>query len=233
MYSVENYIVIFQAAFKEWDEIKALVDDGLLKRSTLEKAIVKVGSYDTGELSYDQFKGVLDAVEETIDASSLSIDEEEFADEEEESNSQPTISVGQRSKVLAIKDEEEVPNTLIDDLADDDSENEEEMLLEMREIFNELCGEKGQNLPVVKFLEWDEMQSLLESGAITADNLATCIEKIGIVVDNKGRANQDLTFEMFSDLVSIIEHYIDNDKLVDSQGSFFLLIFNSSLNITN
>lgn len=223
MYLVENYIVIFQAAFKEWDEIKALIDDGLLKRSTLEKAIVKVGSYDSGEMNYDQFKGVLDAVEENVDASSLSIDEEEFNDEERGSNIQPTIPVGQRSKVLAIKDEEEVSNTLIDDLADDDSENEEEMLLEMREIFNELRGAKEQNLPVVKFLEWDEMQSLLESGAITADNLATCIEKVGIVVDNKGRANQDLNFEMFSDLVSIIEDYIDKDKLVDSQGIFVFL----------
>ena len=183
---------------------------------------MKVGSYDSGEMTYDQFKGVLDAVEENIDASSLSIDDEEFNDESEGSNSQPTIPVGQRSKVLAIEDDEESSNTLIDDLAD-----EEESELEMRQLYDELCGAEEQNLSVVKFLDWGEVKSLLESGALTADNLASCIEKIGIVVDKRGRANQDLTYEMFSDLVSMMEYYIDSDKIMEPKGLFFLPFFPS------
>jgi len=171
-------------------------------------------------MSYEQFKGVLDIVEKNVDAASLSYDEED------EDNSK-VIPVGQRSKVLSIDDEYD--GTSSDKNSDEEDEtDEEEFLEEMHEIFDEL-REKDKNLPLVNFLQWNEMQMLLETKALTADNLANCIEKVGVVVDKSGRANQDLTFQMFSDLVSIIEEYIDKDKLVDIKGTF--CFFNLFLNL--
>ena len=43
-------------------------------------------------------------------------------------------------------------------------------------IYDEL-REKDKQLSVVKFVKWDNVQELLESEALTADNLALCLEK--------------------------------------------------------
>jgi len=97
----------------------------------------------------------------------------------------------------------------------DDDELDEETA---REIFDELRGKKAK-LSVVDFLQWGDIQDLLESGALSSDNLANCIEKVGVVVDKSGRANQDLDFQTFSDLIALIDNYIDDSKIV-SDGMY-------------
>jgi hypothetical protein len=42
--------VLTVEALKDWDEINEMIEGGSLKRSTLEKALVKVGSLASGEV---------------------------------------------------------------------------------------------------------------------------------------------------------------------------------------
>ena len=66
----ENSLLSVQA-FKEWEDMASLIDNGSIKRSTLEKAIVKVGAYDNGEMSYEQCVALIERRMKSIDASQL------------------------------------------------------------------------------------------------------------------------------------------------------------------
>ena len=66
------------------------------------------------------------------------------------------------------------------------------------------------------FLEWEDIQELLQSNALSSDSLATCIENAGIIVDDAralDNSNAELTFEMFYDLIQLIDTVIDHSKL--------------------
>lgn len=174
--------------FKEWEETKDLVDSGALKRSTLEKAIVKVGAYESGEMTLEQFVSLVDIIQGSIDESALSLDEEDG--DEDPSSRIPTSKQGKVMKVGASEQQDEDE----DAGADIDWENEEDATEmsdeeEARMVFDELRGSRDV-LPLVEFLKWEDVQELLECGALSKDNLATAIENAGLTVD-KG----DLSFE--------------------------------------
>ena len=72
-----------------------------------------------------------------------------------------------------------------EDYEDDISEEEA-----TREIYNTLLPKGATTLPLVEFIRWQDVQELLETGALTKDDLASAIEKTGTTVENG-----DLTFE--------------------------------------
>lgn len=87
-----------------------------------------------------------------------------------------------------------------------------------REVFNELLEKANQNniknkqntkgfkntaggsgssklttLPLVEFIQWEDVQELLETGSLSKDDLASAIERTGVTVESG-----DLTFETVS-----------------------------------
>ena len=85
-----------------------------------------------------------------------------------------------------------------EELAESDVSEEEAT----REIFNELVDRANKNnknsrpsstLPLIEFIKWEDVQELMESGALSRDDLATAIEKTGVTVESG-----DLTFDTVS-----------------------------------
>ena len=72
------------------------IESGSLKRSTLEKALVKVGSYDSGEITLEQFIQLIDIIQSAVDANQLSYEYEE----EEEGDKGKGFQTSKKSSVL-------------------------------------------------------------------------------------------------------------------------------------
>ena len=88
-------------------------------------------------------------------------------------------------------------------------DTEEEMA---RGIYDQLRGKKP-TLQLTDFLKWDDVQELLQCGAITKDQLATAVDGVGVSVE-KG----DISFDQFFDLISIMDDFIDKDKIPQEDG---------------
>ena len=179
--------------FKEWDDMADLVEKGSIKRSTLERAIVKVGAYENGKLTYEQFIKLIDIIMDSVDPSQLPLMDEDDADEIVKNNIHSSSS-------------KEAPHGSLEE--DEDVLDEETA----KNIFNELRGGQSE-VSIDSFLQWDDIQVLLDSKALSSEKLAVCIENVGIEVDETGRAAKNLDFSMFYDLLQLIDTCIDQSKL--------------------
>ena len=182
--------------FKEWDDMTDLIENGSIKRSTLEKAIVKVGAYESGKMTYEQFAKLIDIIMNSIDPSQLSLATNYDDDVETANKSTRTSSKGKVLHETPIDEEE-------DEILDEKT---------AKSIFNELRGAENE-LSIVDFLQWEDIQDLLDSKALSEDDLAICIEKVGIEVDQKGQATKTLNFVAFYDLLQLIDTYINHSNL--------------------
>jgi hypothetical protein len=178
-------------ALKEWEDMQEMVDSGALKRSTLEKALVKVGSYESGEITLPQFSQLMDIIQSAVDDASLSYEEE---DEEDEVEQRGAKGFGASKKVLSLEgaegEEQEEGGWDGDEEGAPLEISEEEAA---QEIFEELKKPGQSTLQLVDFLKWEDVQELVESGALSRDNLAAAIENAGVSVE-KG----DMNFETVS-----------------------------------
>lgn len=52
-----------------------------------------------------------------------------------------------------------------------------------REVYDELRG-SNQKLSLQQFIQWEDVQELLDSGAVSRDDLADCIEKSGANIED-------------------------------------------------
>lgn len=105
---------------------------------------MKVGSYDTGELTFQQFQDLLDIIQKSADFSVIDTDELEDEESQEE-------------------------------------ESDEEVVLD---IYNELKGTKRDSITVSDFIQWEDVQDLLTSKALTKDDLAKALQDCGIKGEN-------------------------------------------------
>lgn len=187
-------------SLRKWSDVRDLLDSGTLKQSTLDRALVKVGSYDNGELTLEQFMQLTDIIQRDMDATKLSESyEKKVAKQERQEAANGSASLGfktsQESQVLRVPktstneaetkdDEEEGMFDEVDELSEEEA---------TREIFNELKGKNSNTLSLVDFIRWDDVQGLLASEALSKDDLASAIEKTGVTVENG-----QLTFENVS-----------------------------------
>jgi hypothetical protein len=141
-----------------------------LKRSTLEKALQKVGSLATGEISASQFAKFIDIIQSEVDDSNLKY---EFEDEEVKK-----FETSKKSSVLSSEEEDE------DNYGDGEEEVSEEEAA--KQAFEELLQEGKETVSLVDFLQWEDVQELLEVGALSRDDLASAIESAGVTVEQDG-----------------------------------------------
>ena len=80
------------------------------------------------------------------------------------------------------------------------------------EIYNQLRGNKV-HLELIDFLKWEDVQELLECGALSKDDLASAVDSVGVSVEHGG-----ISFEQFSRLLALIDDFIDNDKIPNSSS---------------
>lgn len=167
-----------------------------MKRSVLEKALKKFGVLDSDSLTLQQFSDVLEAMQEGIDISSLdtTLLDNLSDDLEEDSAASTTIESSSRSKVMSLADnpksEEDDDALELDDFEsigvddDSDSHNGSDFTPEdaAREVFAELAGE-ASTISLGDFLRWEELQEMLESEALSKDDLALAIEQADINID--------------------------------------------------
>lgn len=59
-------------AFRQWEDVKELLNCGALKHSNLERALAKVGALDGGDIRLDQFRWLTDLIQDSADANKLS-----------------------------------------------------------------------------------------------------------------------------------------------------------------
>jgi hypothetical protein len=92
-----------------------------------------------------------------------------------------------------------------------------------REIYDELKKPRDKTLGLADFIQWSDVQELLQCGALSKDNLAKAIENTGVTVESDG-----LTFEQFFDLLQIIDEYVDQAKLPVDQSD---VVFESRVQV--
>lgn len=158
---------------------------GSLKRSTLEKALVKIGAIASNDLSLQQFIQLIDIIQGSVDDSNLKYEYEE------DSAKGKVFETSKKSSVLTSEGEEEDDEE--ENWGDDESGGDARELTEeeaAREAFDELVAEGATTISLVDFLQWEDVQELLEVGAISKDGLATAIENAGVSVEQDG-----ITFE--------------------------------------
>lgn len=167
-------------AFRQWDELNKMLNNGKVKHSTLERALHKFGVLDNESLDLEQFAQILEVLQQAVDFSDLGA-----AVPDVTANKQ--MKTSKNSKVLLTKDdndaneEEDEDNSIPADLDEEDEEGDEEEEAAL-EIFDELCGPKRKALPLADFFKWEDIQSLLESGALTKEKLALAVEQTGVDV---------------------------------------------------
>lgn len=103
------------------------------------------------------------------------------------SSSFSSLSPAKQKQLLQPSDNDEVEDEDSDIEEDgdhyDDQDNESEMDMEeaAREIFNELAGgPQASSLPLSAFLSWEEVQDLINSGALTKEDLVAAIQAVGV-----------------------------------------------------
>ena len=189
--------VLTVEALREWEDMQEMIESGSLKRSSLEKALVKVGALATGELTLKQFMALIDIIQGAVDDSNLKY---EYEDGDEDVDVKDKgFETSKKSSVLNEDDDEE------ENWGDDESGGDFEEVTEeeaARQAFDELLADGMTSISLVDFLQWEDVQELLEVGALSKDDLATAIENAGVSVELDG-----ITFEKVN---YIITHYSSN-----------------------
>ena len=190
------------------------VYSGAMKQSAIERALVKVGSYDNNAITLDQFIKLTDIIQKEVDATKLS---ESYERKEKATSTSTTTSTGGSSgnkgdkdqsfnmptkgaqvlKLSTTSDEDDISGSgqnydpsSSDESSEEDYEDDISEDEATREIYNTLLPKGATTLPLIEFIRWQDVQELLETGALTKDDLASAIEKTGTTVENG-----DLTFE--------------------------------------
>ena len=121
------------------------------------------------------------------------------------------ITRSQFVKILdSISASADLSNALDSESEEDGSHQDEEELA--IEIYNQLRGNKV-HLELIDFLKWEDVQELLECGALSKDDLASAVDSVGVSVEHGG-----ISFEQFSRLLALIDDFIDNDKIPNSSS---------------
>ena len=106
------------------------------------------------------------------------------------------LDVIQSSVELSTFSEELLSEDTDDNDTDDDSDDDDEQ--EVQEIYDMLKKNK-KTLSLVDFIQWEDVQELLESKALSKDDLAKAIANVGIA-----KSDSELTFQQVSEIVNIL-----------------------------
>ena len=71
-------------------------------------------------------------------------------------------------------------------------------LIYPQQVFDELKTPGTETVPLVAFLKWEDVQELLECGALSKDDLSMAIENVGVSVED-----DQITFDKFFDLLQV------------------------------
>jgi Ca2+-binding EF-hand superfamily protein len=166
-------------AFKEWEDVKELVDSKTIKMQTIDLLVKEVGATN-GKMTFDQFWQLVNLLEEASDASK---------------------PMPVPSKITA----EDVSESLGDD-GDDDEEldpTDEELEAMAREIFDELKNSKTNKVTVKKFKAWEGVREVLDSGDLSKGALNNALKTVG--ADKSG----ELNFDQFKQVMDMLEEELE------------------------
>ena len=152
------------------------------------------------------------------------MDLDELEEQLNAANYEASLKTSKNSQVMDVISETEENNDsdeedllFVDDLNDqnigkDDDDDEGDLKTAALDIYDELRG-SNKELALLDFLKWEETQELLESGALSKDNLALAIENCGVVVDSR---DASLSFPMFYDLLQVIDDMADHNEITEN-----------------
>ena len=164
------------AKFKKWPEVQELINDKIITEADLNKLVKESGS-DGKTLTFEQFYDVLSVLETEED------EDESFevlnSDKGFNTKTSQTTSTKKQSAVKEMEEDEEE-----DDGFDDLSNEEVDELL--TEFYDELKG-TGKKVTIASFMEWEEVQEMLNSGAVDKKTIDGCLKEAGV--------GKDMTYE--------------------------------------
>jgi len=109
----------------------------------------------------------MDYINENMDLSKLDLDgmDEGDVDDDDDVDSSNGFGVSENSRVMKVDDDDDdAAGTDEEDISIDEEITEEEAA---QEIFDELKPKKSNTLPIAKFIQWGDVQELLECGALS------------------------------------------------------------------
>jgi hypothetical protein len=182
-------------AFKKWEDIVEMIDTGVIDEKTVDSLASKVGCEKGKDLSYPQFKALVELLDEVAGEDEDDSEEMSPRDSEREGDAEDRIELDE------------------DEISGDGSEDEEEMTPEeveemTRDLFDTLRGPK-KSLSVATFLSWDNIK---DEEALDDETINILLEEVGANRNRKG----DLSYEQFSDLINLLDETVT--ALGDGQG---------------
>ena len=178
-------------AFKKWEDISEMVDSKIIDEVTIDKLALKVGCDSSKNLSFPQFKALVEMLDELAGEGD---DSEEMDRNDSENDDRLEI------------DAEELNSDSADD--DDEEMTPEEVEEMTRDLFDTLRG-KSKNLSVATFLSWDNIQ---DQTVLDDDTIDILLQEVGANSNRKG----DLTYQQFSDLINLLDETVT--ALGDGEG---------------
>ena len=182
-------------AFKKWEDIVEMIDSGIIDEKTVDSLASKVGCEKGKDLSYPQFKALVELLDEVAGEDEDDSEEMSPRDSEREGDAEDRIELDE------------------DEISGDGSEDEEEMTPEeveemTRDLFDTLRGPK-KSLSVATFLSWDNIK---DEEALDDETINILLEEVGANRNRKG----DLSYKQFSDLINLLDETVT--ALGDGQG---------------
>ena len=178
-------------AFKKWEDISEMVDSKIIDEGIIDKLALKVGADSSKNLSFPQFKALVEMLDELAGEG----DDSEEMDQNDSDNDD------------RLEIDAEALNS--DSADDDDEEMTPEEVEEMtRDLFDTLRG-KSKNLSVATFLSWDNIQ---DQTVLDDDTIDILLQEVGANSNRKG----DLTYQQFSDLINLLDETVT--ALGDGEG---------------
>jgi len=117
-------------------------------------------------------------------------------------------------------------NKFADDNDDDDEDDDDS---DARVLFESFTDGSSDKIKLSTFLEWEDLNELLECKALSKNELVSCIEAAGF---DSNKLNSLMSFDSFYDLLQLVTAAVDSDKVEQIEDKLVeSLPFDDSLDV--
>jgi hypothetical protein len=192
--------------FKNWEGVVNLIESGEIKKSEVLASLNECGiDPKSGEMDFDAFQEVLDLMEEIMEAkeegetmkslTTASADYRGFGGDGTGTSSSSASGGSVTSSSSSGSGEGDSAITV-----------EEEFALVATDIFNALA-EGQETISVEEFKEWEDIQSMVQMGALKLSTLERALQKVGSL------ESRLITLSQFIELMDVVQEKIDPSNL--------------------
>jgi Ca2+-binding EF-hand superfamily protein len=178
-----------------WDALQDMLADGDLTEADVEETVRRVGARSEGALTFQQFEEVVELLQDKANGSEG--DAGEVASDRHEVSKLARTTASQRAPQPggAAQSDQSAPTRHTqhdEDLTEDENgeEEEEDFDAALQEAFDALKGHDGR-VTVARFREWEDIQAMVEVGAVSQEVLDSLIKEVVGQLKQDGKTGKE------------------------------------------